>query len=179
MSSPIRLRLLRLCADDPMTNKQLATAIGVGEATALHHVRVLVRTGFLAPEPYRTSSRGRRERPYRNTGKSYQLDICDPVDHAGVSQAMMDAFVDEVRTQGRAALLESSRARLWLSPATAHELQNRILDLIEGYVDRSESTETASDAIPYALYVGLHVRQTSDTSARGGEPDEPSQPTPA
>ena len=53
MASPLRLRILRLCLDAPLTNKQIAAALGRDPASVLYHVRRLVRTGFLAPEQER------------------------------------------------------------------------------------------------------------------------------
>ena len=48
LASPLRLRILRLCLDQALTNKQLAGRLGRDPGTVLHHVRTLVATGFLA-----------------------------------------------------------------------------------------------------------------------------------
>ncbi|NLA09960.1 MAG: helix-turn-helix transcriptional regulator [Microbacteriaceae bacterium] len=44
LSSPLRLRVLRLCAHTARTNKELATLLGVNPGTMLHHVCTRVRT---------------------------------------------------------------------------------------------------------------------------------------
>ena len=63
LSNPLRLRILRLCLDRALTNKELAGRLGRDPGTILHHVRVLVETGFLAPTTERRGARGSTERP--------------------------------------------------------------------------------------------------------------------
>ncbi|MBA2554206.1 MAG: winged helix-turn-helix transcriptional regulator, partial [Geodermatophilaceae bacterium] len=64
LSSTFRLRILRACLGEPMTNKQIAQRLGRNPATVLHHVRLLVEQGFLAPTAERRGARGAREVPY-------------------------------------------------------------------------------------------------------------------
>ena len=65
------MRILRLCAYDARTNKELAGLLETNPGTMLHHVRTLVRTGFLAPQTERSGSQGAREVPYLATGLSW------------------------------------------------------------------------------------------------------------
>jgi DNA-binding transcriptional ArsR family regulator len=44
ISSPLRLRVLRLCAFESRTNKELAELLDVNPGTMLHHVRTLVQS---------------------------------------------------------------------------------------------------------------------------------------
>ena len=69
LGHPLRLRILRLTLDHPMTNKELARRLRRDPGTVLHHVKRLVDGGFLAADPVRTGKRGAIERPYRATGK--------------------------------------------------------------------------------------------------------------
>ena len=71
LSNPLRLRILRLCAYDARTNKELAELLNTNPGTMLHHVRTLVRTGFLAPQDERAGTQGAREVPYLATGLSW------------------------------------------------------------------------------------------------------------
>ena len=71
LASPLRLRILRLCRFEARTNKQLAELLGLNPGTMLHHVRTLVKTGFLRAEPERAGVQGAREVPYRATGASW------------------------------------------------------------------------------------------------------------
>src|SRR5438045_7837739 len=87
LSNPVRLRILRLCLDEALTNKQLADRLGKDPGTVLHHVRTLVDTDFLRVDDVRTGAKGALEKPYRATGKSWTLDVGD----ASETIAMIDA----------------------------------------------------------------------------------------
>ena len=50
LAHPLRLRIIRLTYDRSLTNKELASELGENPATVLHHVRTLLRTGFLEPD---------------------------------------------------------------------------------------------------------------------------------
>src|SRR5207237_3866845 len=77
LANPLRLRILRLCRDRPMTNKELAERLDKDPGTVLHHVRTLVDTGFLAAEPVRAGSTGALEKPYKATGQSSDVPVGD------------------------------------------------------------------------------------------------------
>src|SRR6187402_3102031 len=99
LANPLRLRILRLCLDRAMTNEELATRLGRDAGSVLHHVRMLVETGFLAPEQERRGARGSVERPYRATGKSWTLDVGDEEGSGKTNVgtlALIDAFRAEV-----------------------------------------------------------------------------------
>ena len=63
LAHPLRLRILRLCLDQALTNGELAASLGQHPATVLHHVRTLLATGFLAEEASRPGPRGTTEKP--------------------------------------------------------------------------------------------------------------------
>src|SRR6266508_4706329 len=125
MASGVRLRILRLCLDRALTNKEIARRLDANPATVLHHVRKLVATGFLAPQEERRGTRGAREVPYLATGKSWTLDVDDDKMVAGSGRAMLEAFLDEVRLVDidRAGL---SRLGLRLTEGELAELRERI-----------------------------------------------------
>ncbi len=113
LAHPDRLRIIRLTYDTALTNKELAERLGRNPGTTLYHLRMLVATGFVAPEASRRGARGATEVPYRSTGKSWTLDVGEPSDD--LSAAVVDAF--------RSELLESppesrrtSRLALRLTP---------------------------------------------------------------
>ena len=67
MAHPLRLRILRLCLHDAMTNKELADRLGQDPATVLHHVRMLVTHGLPRTGAGPTGRPGARlEKPYRD-----------------------------------------------------------------------------------------------------------------
>ena len=73
LASTLRMRILRVCLNEPRTNKEIAERLGRDPATILHHVRRLVDTGFLEALPPRRGARGSREIPYVATGKSWRV----------------------------------------------------------------------------------------------------------
>jgi predicted ArsR family transcriptional regulator len=149
IASPLRLRILRLCLDASLTNKQIAEALGRDPASVLHHVRTLVRTGFLAAEPERRGARGAREVPYRATGKSWVMDVVDPVQGRGQAIAMVEAFVQDA-TRAGFENVDSTRMGLRLTTAEREELADRIQQLVEDFRRRR------SDGEPWSLFVALH-----------------------
>ena len=82
LSSPLRLRVLRLCAFESRTNKELAELLDINPGTMLHHVRTLVQTGYLAAEPERAGAQGAREIPYRATGLSWRTSMPERIPRA-------------------------------------------------------------------------------------------------
>jgi DNA-binding transcriptional ArsR family regulator len=151
LASGIRLRILRLCLDQELTNKEIAERLGANPATALHHVRTLVDTGFLEALPPRRGKRGSREVPYLATGKSWGMD-----DHesgvAGRGAAMVDAFLDEVR--GVDLDNETLIARLGLR--LTREQYTELCDRINGVLRDFAALPLAPEGRPYSLFVVAH-----------------------
>ncbi len=149
IASPLRLRILRLCLDTPLTNKQIAEALGRDPASVLYHVRLLVRTGFLRAEQERRGARGAREVPYRATGKSWNMDIIDERQGRATSAALVEAFIEDARRVG-VEKVEASRLGLRLTPAEYEELKQRLFDVLQDFANRE------SDGEPWSLFVGVH-----------------------
>ena len=74
LASSLRLRILRMCLDQPMTNAQIAQRLDRPPASVLHHVRTLTATGFLRALPAEQGPRGSRPVPYLATRKSWAMD---------------------------------------------------------------------------------------------------------
>lgn len=152
MANPLRLRILRLCLHDARTNKEIADRLGKDPATTLHHVRMLVRTGFLAADPVRSGERGALEKPYRATGKSWNLSITRPEDQATEMLAVLDAVREEVIEAGPDRWLTGARLGLRLSDSSAAELSERIDALVQEYAARPGD----DDGVLHGLFVNLH-----------------------
>jgi predicted ArsR family transcriptional regulator len=149
LASALRLRILRLCFTEALTNKELASRLGRNPATVLHHVRTLVDTGFLVAEPARRGTRGSREVPYRATGKSWLMDVDGmPL---GEHDPMLAAFLEEVAEVGEQRL-ESSRLGLRLAPADLAEFRERLHGLLDEYARRPVDPS----APRWSLYLGMH-----------------------
>jgi predicted ArsR family transcriptional regulator len=149
LASAVRLRILRLCLDRPLTNKEIALKLGANPATALHHVRTLVATGFLAAQPERRGNRGAREVPYLATGKSWATGEPESsVDGRGA--AMIDAFLDEVRLidPDHAGL---ARLGLRLDDVELTELRERIQEILEDFAARAPNPHGR----PYSVFCAI------------------------
>jgi DNA-binding transcriptional ArsR family regulator len=151
LAHPLRLRILRLTLNQPMTNRQLAERLDRDPGTVLHHVRTLVRGGFIAAEPVREGRRGALERPYRATGKSWQVRITPSADHL---VSVMDAVRDEILEAGADATLSSMRLGVRLLPDDLGELRRRIRQLGDDFVARDHP-----DGEPVGILALAHRRR--------------------
>ena len=150
LAHPLRLRILRLCLDASLTNRDLATRLGEQPATVLYHVRTLVRNGFLVAETERRGRRGAREIPYRATRKSWTLDLQPgPTTHT----APVDAFRAELAEAGPEAVLQSIRLGVRLSPKALERILRRL-----GSAAMAAHEADEADGEPISLYVGVHRR---------------------
>ncbi|NIH68127.1 ArsR/SmtB family transcription factor [Modestobacter marinus] len=149
LASAVRLRILRLCLDEPLTNKEIAARLGRNPATVLHHVRTLVDNGFLAAEGERRGARGAREVPYRATGKSWLMDGASAPGAA--RDPLLAAFLEEVGLVGEAQL-QSTRIGLRLGAADLAEFRERLYGLLDEYATRPAHP----GAERWSLYLGMH-----------------------
>jgi DNA-binding transcriptional ArsR family regulator len=152
MANPLRLRILRLCLHEPRTNKEVAERLGKDPATTLHHVRLLVRTGFLEPQPVRTGARGALEKPYLATRKSWDLHVSRPEDQVTELMASVDAFRAEVSEVPPEGWIEGTRLGLKLNAASALELAHRLNELAHEY----EARPSDPDGEAHGLFISLH-----------------------
>jgi hypothetical protein len=112
---------------------------------------MLVRGGFLAAEPVREGKRGALERPYRATGKSWQVRITPSADHL---VSVMDAVRDEILEAGADATLSSMRLGVRLLPDDLAELRRRIRQLGDDFVGRDHP-----DGEPVGILALAHRRR--------------------
>ncbi|TCP56158.1 helix-turn-helix protein [Tamaricihabitans halophyticus] len=149
MAHPLRLRILRLCGEYELTNKQLAERLEQDPGTMHYHVRQLVQAELLEPAPVRSGNSGALEKPYRSTERTWQLN--NPL--AGADEqgqlAPVEAFQDELRAAGPGALREFERFALHLSAEQAAELDLRIHAIINEYL------ETDHERLDQPLHGGL------------------------
>lgn len=155
LAHPLRLRILRLCLDEPLTNKELASRLDMHPATVLHHVRTLVRTGFLAETDHRPGPRGTIEKPYLATGKSWRLEVGDTGGRA-VRRAMLEAVAVEAEEAGPDAVLASTRMAMRLRPDQLQELLERVRALVQDFAELDEPRGE-----PVAMLTVIHRRPTA------------------
>lgn len=151
LASTVRLRIIRMTRVEPLTNAQIAELLGRDPATTLHHVRKLVRNGFLEPLPARRGARGAREIPYRTTDLSWNLDGSG-MDRAE-SEAMLRAYLDEVGVVGVAGLRQT-RLVVRLDPADAIAMRDELEALLERYATRPPVPDGEAVAVYLSVYPG-------------------------
>ena len=151
LGHPLRWRILRLTLNAPMTNKQIAQRLGRDPGTVLHHVRELVRTGFLAAEDVRSGKRGALERPYRATGKSWRVRL---VPSAGATVSIIDAAREEILEAGPASTIATLRLGVRLKPADIAELGAADKALGDSFAARDDP-----DGEPVGIVAVVHRRK--------------------
>lgn len=152
LASVLRLRILRLCLDQALTNKEIATRLGKDPATTYHHVRTLAARGFLAAQEERRGARGAREVPYLATGKSWHTDL-----GAAGNRLLIETFVEEV-AEADPGSVRTVRLGVGLDDAGYEELQQRVVALFQEFADRAPD----ADGVPYSLFYAIH----EDTARR-------------
>jgi Trp operon repressor len=156
LASSLRLRILRMTLDEALTNKEIAQRLCRDPATVLHHVRTLVDTGFLLAEPVRPGPRGSRERPYRATRLSWELDTGHE-DAAAGAEAMAEAFLEELRAAGwQTAGL--TRLGLRLTDAERDDLRERLAAVLEEFAARPPS----EGGRPWSVFLAVHPDASRD-----------------
>lgn len=145
MASTLRIRILRTCLGEGHTNKEIAELLGRDPGSTLHHVRMLVRTGFLAAQPDRRGARGSKEIPYLATGKSWTLS--SPAKH----RVLLDAFLEEVG-QVPVEALDTARLGLRLPPRQMDEFLVRIQALLDEYA----ALPSDPNAPPMSVFFAVH-----------------------
>lgn len=149
LASTTRLRILRICLDDPQTNREIAQRLNSNPATVLHHVRTLVATGFLVALPARRGTRGAREVPYLATGKSWFMDV-GPMPR----DVLLATFLEEVSVVGETNL-DSSRIGLRLPEDEWNTFQERLHTLLDEYARRPSTPH----ARRWSVYIGMHPEE--------------------
>lgn len=152
LASSLRVRILRICLDEPRTNKEIAQTLGKNPATTLHHVRTLVARGFLAAQPERVGARGAREVPYLATGRSWTADL-----GLGGHRVLLDAFLEELATADPASV-DMGRLGLRLDAAGREELSQRLNEVLEDFRQR----EPAAGGEPWSVFVAIHHDASRD-----------------
>jgi predicted ArsR family transcriptional regulator len=153
LASAVRMRILRLCLQEQLTNKEIATRLGANPATVLFHVRKLVAAGFLEAQDARSGPSGAYEVPYLATGKSARLSM-DARD-MGLRSAMINAFVSEVGQVPDSAEVEISRRGVRLTKAGHDRFLDRMMELLDE-LSAQEPPESDEDATRYSIFMAVH-----------------------
>ncbi|HEX8095313.1 ArsR/SmtB family transcription factor [Jatrophihabitans sp.] len=145
LASTLRLRILRICLGEAHTNKEIAQILGRDPASILHHIRRLVRTGFLQPQPQRRGTRGAREIPYLATGKSWRVSA------PASGSTMLEAFLEEIALVSDQQA-DTARLGLRLSPSDFEEFRTRLQNLLEEVAQLPQDPSAPA----WSLFLALH-----------------------
>jgi DNA-binding transcriptional ArsR family regulator len=162
LASSLRLRILRLCIDEDLTNKQVADRLAIDPGSALHHIRTLVATGFLAAQPPRRGRRGARERPYRATGKSWYMDT----GHAGSAMAAAVGAVADELSEVDPERVSWVRAPFRLHEDDRNALWRELEALVGRYLERERP-----DGLPCAVFAAVYPRILAGDAIAPGAAD--------
>lgn len=146
LASVLRMRILRLCLDEALTNKEIAERLGRRPASTFHHVRTLADRGFLRTEPERRGARGAREVPYRATRKSWTA----PRMH-DQNQVLVAAFLEEL-AEADPATVDTARLGLRLDHEGLEALRTRLTEVLQEFADRPPDPE----GHPYSVFLAIH-----------------------
>lgn len=153
LGSPIRLRILRLCLHDELTNQQLANRLECDPSTMHYHLRILLDAGFVERAERRHGPSGALEKPYRSTGLTWTLDI--GTDNPDATLAMFDAFRAELAEAGPESVETSSRFVLHLDEAARDQMSQRIQEILDEYAGSDQERRSENQPRLGGLFV-LH-----------------------
>lgn len=149
LSSPLRLRILRLCLHQPRTNKEIAELLDINPASSLYHVRTLVRTGLLLAQERRKGKRGAIEVPY--------LASQEPGPVANASPILVQTFLQEIKG------LQPSELEVWrlgvkFNAVRRAEMMAKLRAVLEEYQDLPAD----DDGEATSLMIAHHRDPTAD-----------------
>jgi DNA-binding transcriptional ArsR family regulator len=138
LGHPLRLRVLELLADSqPLTNRELASQLGIDPGHLHFHVRMLLSAGLIE---LADSGRG-REKPYRAVAQ--QLHISPELRATGLAGNAQAAMIETV-SRGWAAF--GARGRFRSVKATAHVSAETLQQLLRDFFERVREAEEAAIA---------------------------------
>lgn len=165
LAHPLRVRILRLCLGHARTNQELAERLNIAPGSMLRHVKLLVGTGFLTPQPSRPGPRGVVERPYLATGLSWRisLEVGDPALSHRAELAIIDAYRAELAEADDDAWADGVRTPLWLTEAERVDLVGRMGALVDEYRDSVVKHRDRSElAGRFSFLWSMHAERDAD-----------------
>ncbi len=151
LSSPLRLRILRLCLHHARSNKEIADLLGLNPASTLHHVRTLVATGFLEPQAERRGRRGSREVPYLATRRSWGQHVDD------VAPILIETFVQET------AALPPEDIEVWrLGLKLNEDHRQAMIAKLRAVIDEYAALPSDPDGRATSLMIAHHQDPSAD-----------------
>jgi DNA-binding transcriptional ArsR family regulator len=175
LAHPARLAIIdALAAGNELTATQCAELTGLSPSATAYHLKLLERYGLVETAPPRPD---RRERPWRATGRQFQVDL-DTSTPAGASAAaaVAAAYFDTTRavaiefTEGSPAEPEEWRnaaltnADLWLTAEEFQRVAEELGAVLKPY--RGRTRPAGSRLVRVANVVVPHLRAHPESRSR-------------
>ncbi len=168
LAHPLRIELFeRLAIEGSATASELAPLVGSTPSNCSFHLRTLAEAGFIERVP----GHGGRQRPWRvvDVRQRWEESEDDDEELAGAATALDSSFREwEFERIRQAAArtnppqwrgtLGTTGATLFLTPAEAREISERIADLVDEYVQRwDHPDQRPADGRPVRLYATSYL----------------------
>jgi DNA-binding transcriptional ArsR family regulator len=193
ISDPLRLRLLELAREEPVTAKEMARRLGVSQTRLYYHLKLLEERGLLAVASTRLVS-GIVEKRYRTTAYRLSVDktlIGPTAQGSDALDTYLSVVLDEVRSEINrsvdAGLIDLEQigadeiaprrlvlGRNWgrLTPAQVAEFSRRQYELWR-FLEDAEAEADGPDAQLYeALFAFYPTLTTGRSSAENAATEE-------
>ena len=190
LAHPLRIELFeRLAIEGSATASDLAPLVGSTPSNCSFHLRTLAEAGFIERVPGHTG----RQRPWRVVDIRQRWDEPDGDDEelAGAATALDSSFREwEFERIRQAAArknppewrgkLGTTGATLYLTPEEAREVNDRISDLVNEYVQRWDHPEQRpASGRPVRLYTTSYLVHSAAEHAEHTEHTARDEPTEA
>lgn len=157
---PVRVDILRMLAERPMTQSQVAAARGVHSANLTHHFKKLRQTGLIELVERRDLGRV-VEKYYRARARRFEVHADGSVDPTGKAQQAVAILRDDLATSARELAPDATDALCLLvherlSPELFAELCERLEALAIEMQERA--ADESSPGKRYALNMSLLPR---------------------
>jgi len=190
LAHPLRIELFeRLAIEGSATASDLAPLVGSTPSNCSFHLRTLAEAGFIERVPGHTG----RQRPWRAVDIRQRWDEPDGDDEelAGAATALDSSFREwEFERIRQAAArknppewrgkLGTTGATLYLTPEEAREVNDRISDLVNEYVQRwDHPDQRPASGRPVRLYTTSYLVHSAAEHAEHTEHTARDEPTEA
>jgi DNA-binding transcriptional ArsR family regulator len=168
LAHPVRLKMLEMLRlDGPATSTMVAARLGMNTGTVSYHLRQLFRHGFIEDH---LGVGTRRDRWWRASHESTSIPSAGPVtasdDDVRARQAynhavvftqvarLQESLLERSELPGRwAAVTDDSDWTLWLTPRQAHELMEKVHDVLSGAAETAprEKSDAPKGSAQYSI----------------------------
>jgi len=166
LAHPVRLRMVSLVWNAPLSAAELARELGISHALASQHLRRLDAVGVVELAEVR-AKRGGRERRYRAVHGSPLSDQR----HESAAPLLAEALAHNLRERAARRAPEAegvtTDAELWVAPEAWTDFRTRLAALLEDLHDAAQAPHT-----PGTTGIGVTAMVFPLREDRAGTPDE-------